>query len=57
MERATFAAGSFERVEETFHRIEGVQQMMVGYVGAWAPDPSYFDVCAGSDAVPRGMRW
>jgi peptide methionine sulfoxide reductase MsrA len=48
MERATFAAGSFERVEETFRRIEGVQQTMVGYAGGSAPDPSYFDVCAGT---------
>jgi peptide-methionine (S)-S-oxide reductase len=48
MERATFAAGSFERVEETFRRIEGVQQTMVGYAGGSAPDPSYFDVCTGT---------
>ena len=49
MERATFVAGSFERVEETFRRIEGVQtDDAVGYVGGWAPDPSYFDVCTGT---------
>lgn len=48
MQRATFAAGSFERVEETFRRIEGVQQTMVGYAGGWAPDPGYFDVCTGT---------
>ncbi len=48
MERATFAAGSFERVEEAFRRIAGVQQTMVGYAGGWAPDPSYFDVCTGT---------
>jgi peptide-methionine (S)-S-oxide reductase len=48
MERATFAAGSLERGGETFRRIEGVQQTMFGYAGGWAPDPSYFDVCAGT---------
>ncbi len=48
MQRATFAAGSFERVEETFRRIEGVQQTMVDYAGGWAPDPGYFDVCTGT---------
>ncbi len=48
MERATFAAGPFERVEQAFRRIEGVQQTMVGYAGGWAPDPSYFDVCTGT---------
>jgi peptide-methionine (S)-S-oxide reductase len=48
MERATIAAGSFERVEETFRRIKGVQQTMVGYAGRWAPDPSYIHVCAGT---------
>ena len=48
MERATFAAGSFECVEETFRRIEGVQETMVGDAGGWAPDPSYFEVCRGT---------
>ena len=48
MERAIFAAGSFERVEEKFRRVEGVQQTIVGYAGGWAPDPSYFDVCTGT---------
>ncbi|SRR5712692_3256773 len=48
MQRATFAAGSFERVEETFRRIGGVQQTMVGYAGGSAPDPGYFDVCTGT---------
>ena len=48
MERATFGAGSFECLEETFRRIEGVQQTMLGYAGGWAPDPSYFDVCTGT---------
>ena len=48
MERATLAAGSFERVEETYCRIEGVQQTIVGYAGGCAPDPSYFDVCTGT---------
>jgi peptide-methionine (S)-S-oxide reductase len=48
MERATFAAGSFERVEEIFRRIKGVQQTIIGYAGGWAPDPGYFDVCTGA---------
>jgi peptide-methionine (S)-S-oxide reductase len=48
MERATFATRSFERVEETSRRIEGVQQTTVGYAGGWASDASYFDACTGT---------
>ena len=39
-ERATFSAGSFECLEETFRRIEGVQETMLGYAGGWRPIPA-----------------
>jgi peptide-methionine (S)-S-oxide reductase len=45
MEKATFAAGCFWGVEETFKHIEGVSGTRVGYVGGWMENPSYEDVC------------
>ena len=42
---ATFAAGGFWGVEESFRRIKGVKSTMVGYAGGWFPDPTYDIVC------------
>lgn len=46
MEKATFAAGCFWGVEDTFRQVKGVISTAVGYTGGHWPNPCYLDVCA-----------
>jgi peptide-methionine (S)-S-oxide reductase len=45
MEKATFGAGCFWHVEETFRRLKGVHSTVVGYMGGTLENPTYEDVC------------
>jgi peptide-methionine (S)-S-oxide reductase len=44
-QKATFAAGCFWGVEETFRNIKGVISTVVGYTGGHTERPSYKEVC------------
>ena len=46
-QKATFGAGCFWGVEETFRQVPGVVSAAVGYAGGTLENPTYKDVCSG----------
>jgi len=48
LKRATFGAGCFWGVEETFRNLDGVMSTRAGYSGGVTKNPTYEDVCRGN---------
>ncbi len=48
IEKATFGAGCFWQVEETFRALDGVLDTAVGYEGGHVDNPTYEQVCSGT---------
>jgi peptide-methionine (S)-S-oxide reductase len=48
MELATFGAGCFWGVQEVFHKLKGVIDTSVGYMGGTIHNPTYREVCSNN---------
>jgi len=46
--KATFAAGCFWGVEDSFRHLDGVNEAFSGYTGGHVENPSYEQVCNGN---------
>ncbi|SNB44974.1 peptide-methionine (S)-S-oxide reductase MsrA [Geobacter sp. DSM 9736] len=55
-ETATLAGGCFWCTEAVFARLRGVMEVMPGYAGGTALNPTYEDVCSGSTGHAEAVQ-
>ncbi len=55
-EFATLAGGCFWCLEAVFDELEGVTDVVSGYIGGHAPDPDYRQVCSGESGHAEAVR-
>lgn len=55
-ERATLAGGCFWCVEAAFDMLEGVLEVVPGYAGGHAPNPTYEQVCTGTTGHAEAVQ-
>lgn len=53
---ATFAGGCFWCMEEAFEPIEGVQQVISGYIGGHLDNPTYYQVSQGHSGHAEAVQ-
>lgn len=53
---AVFAGGCFWCTEPVFSQLEGVKQVVSGYVGGHAANPSYKEVCGGDTGHAEAIQ-